>query len=84
MFKNRSNILVDIPVLEDTNEPLVEEVQESKAKMHLEIIESTSVTAYKDVEKRFLESHEIDDALFLAKAIIKKVIMKKQHIGHWK
>ena len=70
--KKPVNILVDIPVLEDTNGPHVEEVQESKVKMHLEIIESTSVTAYKDVEKRFLESHEIDDALFLARSYYKK------------
>ena len=66
------NILVDIPVLDDTKEPLLQEIPEARKKMHLEIIELTSVTAYKDVEKRFLESHDIDDALFLARSFYKK------------
>lgn len=71
------NILVDIPLLDDTDESLVEEVSKSKNKIHLEIIESTSVTAYKDVEKRFLESHDIDDALFLARSYYKKGAYEK-------
>ncbi len=66
------NILVDIPVLDDAKKPLYQEMPEARKKMHLEIIESTSVTAYKDVEKRFLESHDIDDALFLARSYYKK------------
>ena len=66
------NILVDIPVLDDTKEPLLQEIPEARKKMHLEIIELTSVTAYKDVEKRFLESHDIDDALFWARSFYKK------------
>lgn len=72
VVKNPLNILVDIPVLDDTNELLVDEVPQAKNKIHLEIIESTSVGAYKDVEKRFLESHDIDDALFLARTYYKK------------
>ncbi len=35
------------------------------------------MTAYKDVEKRFLESHDIDDALFLARSYYKKGDYKK-------
>jgi len=66
------NILVDIPVLDDAKEPLLQEMPEVRKKIHLEIIESTSVTAYKDVEKRFLESHDIDDALFLARSYYRK------------
>ena len=66
------NILVDIPVLDDAKEHFVEDGSQVRNKMHLEIIESTSVTAYKDVEKRFLESHDIDDALFLARSYYKK------------
>jgi len=66
------NILVDIPVLDDPKEHFVEDGSQVRNKMHLEIIESTSVTAYKDVEKRFLESHDIDDALFLARSYYKK------------
>lgn len=71
------NILVDIPVLDNTKEPLLQEIPEARKKMHLEITESTSVTAYKDVEKRFLESHDIDDALFLASSYYKKEDYKK-------
>lgn len=66
------NILVDIPVLDDINEPIQEDLHAGNKKMHLEIIDSNSVTAYKDVEKRFLESHDIDDALFLARSYYKK------------
>lgn len=66
------NILVDIPVLDDAKEHFVEDGSQVRNKMNLEIIESTSVTAYKDVEKRFLESHDIDDALFLARSYYKK------------
>jgi len=66
------NILVDIPVLDDAKEPLFQVMPEARKKMHLEIIESTSVSAYKDVERRFLESHDIDDALFLARSYYKK------------
>lgn len=71
------NIFVDIPILDGTNKPLLEEGAEARKKMHLEIIESTSVTAYKDVEKRFLESHDIDDALFLARSYYKKADYRK-------
>lgn len=66
------NILVDIPVLDDTNEPTQKDLHTGNKKMHLEIIESTSVTAYKDVERRFLESRDMDDALFLARSYYKK------------
>ena len=72
VVKEPLNILVDIPVLDDTKEHIVEDVSQVRKKMHLEIIESTSVTAYKDGEKRFLESHDIDDALFLARSYYKK------------
>ena len=71
------NILVDIPLLEDENEAPVEELPETRKKMHLEIIESTSVKAYKDVERRFFESHDIDDALFLAQSYFKNGNYKK-------
>ena len=75
--KEPRNILVDIPILDDTNELPVEEVPGSRKKIHLEIIESTSVTAYRDVEKRFLESHDIDDALSLARSYYKKADYRK-------
>lgn len=71
------NILVDIPLLEDSEEFSVEEVSEQRNKIHLEIIESTNVKAYKDVEKRFFESQDIDDALFLAESYFKNGNYKK-------
>ena len=72
VIQKRPEILFDIPVLDDTNEPIQKDLHTGSKKMHLEIIESTSVTAYKDVEKRFLESHDIDDALFLARSYYTK------------
>jgi len=77
VVKKPLNLLVDIPILDDTKEPISEEIPEVKKRVHLKIIESTSVTAYKDVEKRFLESHDIDDSLFLAKSYYKKGNYKK-------
>lgn len=75
--KKPMNILVDIPVLEDTQDLIVSDTEIDKPKIHLDIVESTSVTAYKDVEKRFLQSREIDDALFLARSYYKKGNYKK-------
>ncbi|UPT76919.1 CDC27 family protein [Sulfurovum sp. XGS-02] len=69
--KTHNNILVDIPILDDSNENNSEEEIVAEKKIHLEIIDSTSVSGYKDVEKRFFESHDIDDALFLAKSYYK-------------
>lgn len=71
-----SNILVDIPVLEEVRQPMNENVSKNRKKVHIDIIETSSVTAYKDVEKRFLQSHDVDDSLFLAKSYYKK--------GHYK
>jgi len=45
---------------------------EPRKKVHLNIIESSSVNAYKDVEKRFVQSHDTDDSLFLAKSYFRK------------
>jgi len=72
-----SGLLVDIPLLEESNEPVENGIPRSRKKVHLEIIESTSATAYKDVENRFHQSHDIDDALFLAKSYYKNGNYKK-------
>ena len=48
-----------------------------RKKIHLNIIESSSISAYKDVEKRFYESHDTDDSLFLAKSYYRKGKYKK-------
>ena len=75
------NILVDIPVLENLNlkqEHNIENTSEDNAKkIHLNIIETSSVTAYKDVENRFLQSHDVNDAMFLAKSYYKKGLFVK-------
>lgn len=71
------NILVDIPVLEEVQQPVIENESKDRKKVHINIIETSSVTAYKDVEKRFLQSHDVDDSLFLAKSYYKKGLYKK-------
>lgn len=72
-----SDILVDIPILEEKDEPADEEVPRARKKIHIDIIETSSVTAYNDVEKRFSISHDPDDALFLANSYYKKGNYKK-------
>jgi len=71
VVKESNNLLVDIPILDDTNEASVEEGSEARKRIDLEIIDSTNVSGYQDVEKRFFESHDIDDALFLARSYYK-------------
>jgi len=56
-------------------------VKKSRKKMHLNIIKTTSVSAYKDVAKRFYETHDADDSLFLAKSYYRKGNYKKAE--HW-
>ena len=82
-------VIDDIPVLE--SEPkrktvrkkpkivtkYIEKKKKPRRKMHLNIIESSSISAYKDVEKRFYESHDTDDSLFLAKSYFRKGNYKK-------
>jgi len=69
---NPNGILVDIPILALDNEVPKVNVGSDRKKIVLDIIETSSITAYEDVEKRFLQSHDIDDALFLAKSYYKK------------
>ena len=76
-----TNAFVDIPILDGKQENSVRYGQKGRAKVHLDIVETTSVTAYKDVEKRFSKSHEIDDSLFLARSYYKKGNYKKSE--HW-
>lgn len=80
---NVTNRVVNQPLntLVEMDELQVKDLAQAKTKMHLEIIESTSVKAYADVEKRFLESHDIDDALFLARSYYKKGAYEKSE--HW-
>ena len=65
--------LVDIPILDvDEEEKIISTDSKSRKKIHLDIVETSSITAYEDVEKRFLQSRDIDDALFLAKSYYKR------------
>jgi len=82
-------IVENIPILEEVKKKRITKkvykkqvskkikVDAPRKKMHLNIIESSSVSAYKDVEKRFYESHDADDSLFLAKSYFRKGNYKK-------
>ncbi|HHD80133.1 MAG TPA: hypothetical protein ENK99_00775 [Campylobacterales bacterium] len=79
-------VVNDIPILEEKIKPKKQKhtraiihttAQKPRKKMHLNIIESSSVSAYKDVEKRFMLSHDTDDSLFLAKSYYRKGKYKK-------
>jgi tetratricopeptide (TPR) repeat protein len=74
---NTENTFVDIPILDGKHENSLGSRQKGRAKVHLDIVESSSITAYKDVEKRFKKSHDIDDSLFLARSYYKKGNYKK-------
>jgi len=71
------NTFVDIPILDGKHENSVGSRQKGRAKVHLDIMETSSITAYKDVENRFAKSHDIDDSLFLARSYYKKGNYKK-------
>jgi len=72
-----ANILVDIPILDgDDNSPTIVSGK-GKKRIHIDIIKTTNITAYKDVERRFKQSHDIDDSLFLARSYYKKGNYKK-------
>ncbi len=85
MIQDKENIEIiveDLPIPKNTlvlKKPKVnEQIKEKpRKKMHLKIIETSSITAYKDVEKRFKQSHDTDDSLFLAKSYYRKKNYKK-------
>ena len=64
------DVLVDIPILDATDN--IGTNNNPHKKIYLDIIETSSAKAYEDVEKRFKQSQDIDDALFLAKSYYKK------------
>ena len=74
-----TDTLVDIPILDLNGEDINEKNDYARHKdnIHLNIVKTTSSSAYKDVEKRFQQSNNIDDALFLAKTYYKKGNYKK-------
>ncbi len=73
--KPTEKIVDNIPILEDTVE------KEKRKKINLNIIESSGLDAYNDVEKRFLKSRDVDDSLFLAKAYYR--IGKYEKSEYW-
>jgi len=48
-----------------------------KTKININISKTSTLQAYTDVENRFKISHDVDDALFLAKSYYKKGLYKK-------
>jgi len=71
-------IIEDVPVLEDdasiekSKIKIDTEAKTPRKKIYLNIIETSSVSAYKDVERRFFQTPDTDDALFLAKSYYDK------------
>lgn len=70
-----NNSAPDIPILNkmdiEISEPVI------RQRVHLDIFESDTSRAYRDVEKRFSSSRDVDDALFLAKYYYGKDDYKK-------
>ncbi len=66
---------VSIRVTEPIKKPEV--IEKPRKKMHLDIIQTTSASAYKDVEKRFSDTSDVDDSLFLARTYFDKGNNKK-------
>ena len=64
-----ADLLVDIPILDVDNTKVD---NKNNAKVTIDIMKSTSISAYKDVENRFKQTNDIDDALFLAKSYYAK------------
>jgi hypothetical protein len=65
----------EIPILEESKKKVLVTSQPKKIKkkkIHLDIIETTSTSAYQDVANRFYQTHDPDDSLFLAKAYFKR------------
>lgn len=72
-------VLEEVESLNKTENPnlLSHKVDSSSKKIHLDILETSSVTAYKDVERRFYQTHDTDDSLFLAKSYFNRGEYKK-------
>jgi len=66
---------VSIEVTEIIKEPV--KVEKPRKKMHLNIIKTTSTSAYKDVAKRFADTSDPDDSLFLARTYYEQGNNKK-------
>ena len=68
---NESETLVDVPILDiEKKENLIS--SDNTEKIDLHITQTSNESAYADVENRFHESHDIEDALFLARSYYEK------------
>jgi len=74
-YKHPNAKKVSITVTEAIKKPVI--VEKPRKKMHLDIIETTSASAYRDVAKRFADTSDIDDSLFLARTYYEKGNNKK-------
>ena len=74
-YKHPNAKKVSITVTEPIKKPVI--VEKPRKKMHLNIIETTSASAYKDVAKRFAETSDTDDSLFLARTYYEQGNNKK-------
>jgi len=72
----KPRVKIDIQTI-DKPDIETQSIKKPRKKMHLDIIETSSVSAYKDVAKRFTQSHDTDDSLFLAKGYYRKGNYKK-------
>ena len=72
-------VLEEVESLNKTKQPnLFSDKEDTPSKkIHLDILETSSVTAYKDVESRFYQTHDTDDSLFLAKSYFNRGEYKK-------
>ncbi len=73
---NKPRVKIDIQTI-DKADLEAETLKKPRKKVHLDILKTTSISAYKDVSKRFAQSHDTDDSLFLAKAYYTKGKYKK-------
>ncbi|MCF6244724.1 MAG: CDC27 family protein [Sulfurovum sp.] len=72
------SIVENIPILDEGRENTNnEKSMKYSKKLNINILESSSLEAYKDVEKRFFKSRDIDDSLFLAKNYYRNAKYKK-------
>jgi tetratricopeptide (TPR) repeat protein len=74
-YKHPNAKKVSIIVTEAIKKPAA--VEKPRKKMHLDIIKTTSASAYRDVAKRFAETSDTDDSLFLARTYYEKGNNKK-------
>jgi tetratricopeptide (TPR) repeat protein len=69
---NEGEVLVDVPILDMENETIAQKPTSQEDRPQIDIIGTSSAIAYEEVERRFEQTKDVDDALFLAKSYYKK------------